>query len=254
MKLINNIVELENYLFDARKEGKKIGLVPTMGALHEGHASLVKRCSEENDITVVSVFLNPTQFNDPGDLERYPRTLDADCKLCEEMGATVVFAPSVKEMYPTPDNRHFEFPPVSTVMEGAKRPGHFNGVCQVVSRLFYIVRPECAIIRDEDGLAKSSRNSLLAPDERAIAPMIFKALNESVAYGKNHTLEETRVKVVADINAVDGLEVEYFSIVDGNTLQDVSTWEDSNYIVGCITVYCGKTPIRLIDHIKYKED
>ena len=205
MKLINNIVELENYLFDARKEGKTIGLVPTMGALHEGHASLVKRCSEENDITVVSVFLNPTQFNDPGDLERYPRTLDADCKLCEEMGATVVFAPSVKEMYPTPDNRHFEFPPVSTVMEGAKRPGHFNGVCQVVSRLFYIVRPdrayfgekdwqqiavikqlvrhlnlnikivECAIIRDEDGLAKSSRNSLLAPDERAIAPMIFKA-------------------------------------------------------------------------------
>ena len=169
-------------------------------------------------------------------------------------------------------------------MEGAKRPGHFNGVCQVVSRLFYIVRPdrayfgekdwqqiavikqlvrhlnlnikivECAIIRDEDGLAKSSRNSLLAPDERAIAPMIFKALNESVAYGKNHTLEETRAKVVADINAVDGLEVEYFSIVDGNTLQDVNTWEDSNYIVGCITVYCGKTPIRLIDHIKYKED
>ena len=144
MKLINNIVELENYLFDARKEGKTIGLVPTMGALHEGHASLVKRCSEENDITVVSVFLNPTQFNDPGDLERYPRTLDADCKLCEEMGATVVFAPSVKEMYPTPDNRHFEFPPVSTVMEGAKRPGHFNGVCQVVSRLFYIVRPDRA--------------------------------------------------------------------------------------------------------------
>ena len=284
MKLINNIVELENYLFDARKEGKTIGLVPTMGALHEGHASLVKRCSEENDITVVSVFLNPTQFNAAGALERYQRTLDADCKLCEEVGATVVFAPSVKEMYPTPDNRHFEFPPVSTVMEGAKRPGHFNGVCQVVSRLFYIVRPdrayfgekdwqqiavikqlvrhlnlnikivECAIIRDEDGLAKSSRNSLLAPDERAIAPMIFKALNESVAYGKNHTLEETRAKVVADINAVDGLEVEYFSIVDGNTLQDVSTWEDSNYIVGCITVYCGKTPIRLIDHIKYKED
>ena len=150
MKLINNIVELENYLFDARKEGKTIGLVPTMGALHEGHASLVKRCSEENDITVVSVFLNPTQFNDPGDLERYPRTLDADCKLCEEMGATVVFAPSVKEMYPTPDNRHFEFPPVSTVMEGAKRPGHFNGVCQVVSRLFYIVRPDRAYFGEKD--------------------------------------------------------------------------------------------------------
>ena len=284
MKLINNIVELENYLFDARKEGKTIGLVPTMGALHEGHASLVKRCSEENDITVVSVFLNPTQFNDPGDLERYPRTLDADCKLCEEMGATVVFAPSVKEMYPTPDNRHFEFPPVSTVMEGAKRPGHFNGVCQVVSRLFYIVRPdrayfgekdwqqiavikrlvkyigydkritivECPIVRDADGLAKSSRNALLSPDERAIAPNIYKALKQSVDYAKSHTVKETHDKVVADINAVDGLEVEYFEIVDGNTLLDVDSWDDSDYVVGCITVYCGKTPIRLIDHIKYK--
>ena len=283
MKLINNIVELENYLFDARKEGKTIGLVPTMGALHEGHASLVKRCSEENDITVVSVFLNPTQFNDPGDLERYPRTLDADCKLCEEMGATVVFAPSVKEMYPTPDNRHFEFPPVSTVMEGAKRPGHFNGVCQVVSRLFYIVRPdrayfgekdwqqiavvkalvrylglklqivECDTIREADGLAKSSRNTLLAPDERAIAPKIYSALKAGKEYGATHTLKETHDKVVDDINAVDGLEVEYFSIVDGNTLQEVESWDDSQYIAGCITVYCGKTPIRLIDHITFKE-
>ena len=284
MKLFRSIVELQNELFEVRKSGKKVGLVPTMGALHEGHASLVKRSVAENGATVVSVFLNPTQFNDKKDLERYPRTLDADCALLEACGADYVFAPSVEEMYPVEDKRQFDFPPVTTVMEGAHRPGHFNGVCQVVSRLFYIVRPdrayfgekdwqqiavikqlvrhlnlnikivECAIIRDEDGLAKSSRNSLLAPDERAIAPMIFKALNESVAYGKNHTLEETRAKVVADINAVDGLEVEYFSIVDGNTLQDVSTWEDSNYIVGCITVYCGKTPIRLIDHIKYKED
>ena len=282
MKLIKNIVELENCLFDARKEGKKIGLVPTMGALHEGHASLIKRCAAENDIAVVSVFLNPTQFNDPGDLERYPRTLDADCRLCEENGAGIVFAPSVKEMYPTPDTRHFEFPPVSTVMEGAKRPGHFNGVCQVVSRLFYIVRPdrayfgekdwqqiavikqlvkylglgvnivECAIVRDKDGLAKSSRNSLLTPEERAIAPSIYKALSESVGYAKSHTVAETHDHVVAAINAVEGLEVEYFSIVDGNTLQDVSSWDESSYVVGCITVYCGHTPIRLIDHIKYK--
>lgn len=282
MKLIKNIVELENCLFDARKEGKKIGLVPTMGALHEGHASLIRRCAAENDIAVVSVFLNPTQFNDPGDLERYPRTLDADCNLCEESGAGIVFAPSVKEMYPTPDTRHFEFPPVSTVMEGAKRPGHFNGVCQVVSRLFYIVRPdkayfgekdwqqiavikqlvkylglnvnivECAIVRDEDGLAKSSRNSLLTAAERAIAPSIYRALSASVAYAKDHTVAETHDHVVAAINAVDGLEVEYFSIVDGSTLQDVSSWDDSSYVVGCITVYCGHTPIRLIDHIKYK--
>ena len=284
MKLIKKIVELENTLFEARKSGKSIGLVPTMGALHEGHASLVKKCSDENDITVVSVFLNPTQFNDPKDLERYPRNLDADCALCEANGATIVFAPSVEEVYPTPDTRQFDFPPVTTVMEGAKRPGHFNGVCQVVSRLFYLTKPdkayfgekdwqqiavvkrlvkymganieivECPIIREEDGLAKSSRNTLLAPDERAIAPAIYKALVESTEYAKSHSLSETHDKVVADINTTKGLEVEYFSIVDGNTLQDVASWDDSKYIVGCITVYCGKTPIRLIDHIKYKEE
>ena len=283
MKLFEKIVDLQNELFEVRKEGKKIGLVPTMGALHQGHASLVKRSVKENDVTVVSVFLNPTQFNDKADLERYPRNLDADCKLLEECHADYVFAPSVKEMYPTPDNRQFNFPPVTTVMEGAKRPGHFNGVCQVVSRLFYIVRPdrayfgekdwqqiavvkrlvkyinmnveivECPIVREADGLAMSSRNSLLTPEERAIAPNIYKVLKESVEYSKKRTVEETHNKVVNDINAIDGLEVEYFEIVDGNTLLDVKDWNDSPYIVGCITVYCGQTPIRLIDHIKYKE-
>ena len=283
MKVFNKIVNLQNELFSVRKEGKKIGLVPTMGALHEGHASLVERSVKENDVTVVSVFLNPTQFNDKGDLDRYPRTLDADCKLLESVGADYVFAPSVEEMYPIPDNRQFEFPPVSTVMEGARRPGHFNGVCQVVSRLFYIVRPtnayfgekdwqqiavvkqlvkhigmdinivECDIIRDADGVAKSSRNTLLAPDERAIAPQIYKSLKTSVAYSQKHSVAETHDKVVDEINSVDGLEVEYFEIVDGNTLQTVASWDESNYVVGCITVYCGKTPIRLIDHIKYKE-
>ncbi len=282
MKVFNKIVDLQSELDQCRKEGKEIGLVPTMGALHEGHASLVKRSVKENGATVVSVFLNPTQFNDKGDLDRYPRTLDADCKLVEACGADYVFAPSVEEVYPTPDTRHFEFPPVSTVMEGAKRPGHFNGVCQVVSRLFDIVNPtrayfgekdwqqiavikqlvkfmgssvkivECPIIRDEDGLAKSSRNTLLAPDERAIAPAIFKALKASVEYAKNHSVKETHDKVVNEINAVDGLEVEYFQIVDGDSLQDVASWDESDYVVGCITVYCGKTPIRLIDHIKYK--
>ena len=282
MKVFNKIVDLQSELDQCRKEGKEIGLVPTMGALHEGHASLVKRSGKENGATVVSVFLNPTQFNDKGDLDRYPRTLDADCKLVEACGADYVFAPSVEEVYPTPDTRHFEFPPVSTVMEGAKRPGHFNGVCQVVSRLFDIVNPtrayfgekdwqqiavikqlvkfmgssvkivECPIIRDEDGLAKSSRNTLLAADERAIAPAIFKALKASVEYAKDHSVKETHDKVVNEINAVDGLEVEYFQIVDGDSLQDVASWDDSDYVVGCITVYCGKTPIRLIDHIKYK--
>ena len=270
MRVFNKIVDLQNQLFEDRKQRKEIGLVPTMGALHEGHASLVRRSVKENGITVVSVFVNPTQFNDKNDLKNYPRTLEADCQLLESCGADYVLAPSVEEMYPTPDTRQFEYPPISTVMEGAHRPGHFNGVCQVVSRLFYIVKPdraylgekdwqqiavvkamvrqlqlkvqivECDIVRDEDGLAKSSRNTLLSTDERAIAPAIYKAL------------KETHDKVVSDINSVDGLDVEYFSIVDGNTLQDIQNWEDSDYVVGCITVYCGKTPIRLIDHIKYK--
>jgi pantoate--beta-alanine ligase len=284
MKVVHTIVELQNDLFCLRKENKLIGFVPTMGALHEGHASLVRESVKENDITVVSVFLNPTQFNDKNDLANYPRTLEADCKLLEKVGADFVFAPSVEEMYPTEDKRHFEYPPVSTVMEGAHRPAHFNGVCQVVSRLFYIVRPdrayfgekdwqqiavikcmvkalgikvqvvECPIIREKDGLAMSSRNTLLAADERAIAPNIYKALKSSVVYAKNHTVEETHKKVVDEINAVDGLDVEYFSIVDGDTLQDITSWDDTKYAVGCITVFCGKTPIRLIDHIKYKEE
>ena len=293
MKVFNKIVELQNQLFEDRKKGKEIGFVPTMGALHEGHASLVCRSVRENDVTVVSVFVNPTQFNDKGDLDRYPRTLEADCALLEEtflseagksapQKSIYVLAPTVEEIYPTPDTRQFEYPPVSTVMEGAHRPGHFNGVCQVVSRLFYIVKPqrsyfgekdwqqiavvkamvyhlgikvqiiECDIVRDSDGLAKSSRNTLLSPDERAIAPNIYKALKASIPYAKEHTVQETHDKVVSDINSTPGLDVEYFSIVDGNTLQDVASWDDSPYIVGCITVYCGKTPIRLIDHIKYK--
>lgn len=284
MEVFKKIVPLQNALFEARKAGKKIGLVPTMGALHDGHASLVRRSVKDNDVTVVSVFVNPTQFNDKNDLKNYPRTLEEDCRLLEACGADYVLAPEVEEMYPTPDNRHFEYPPVSTVMEGAHRPGHFNGVCQVVSRLFYIVRPdrayfgekdwqqiavikamvrhlqlpvnivECPIVRDDDGLARSSRNTLLAPDERAIAPTIYKVLKESTEYAKKHSLKETRQMVIDEINAVKGLEVEYFAVVDGNTLQDVEEWSDSPYIVGCITVYCGKTPIRLIDHIKYKED
>ena len=282
MKVFSKIVDLQNQLFEDRKNGKEIGLVPTMGALHEGHASLVRRSVKENGITVVSVFVNPTQFNDKKDLKNYPRTLDADCQLLDACGADYVLAPSVEEMYPTPDTRQFEFPPVSTVMEGAHRPGHFNGVCQVVSRLFYIVKPnrayfgekdwqqiavvkamvkqlglkvqivECDIVRDADGLARSSRNTLLAKDERAIAPAIYKTLKESISYAKTHTVGETHDFVVNTINAVDGLEVEYFSIVDGNTLQDIAAWDDTPYVVGCITVYCGKTPIRLIDHIKYK--
>ena len=282
MKIFDNIVDLQNELFYLRKANKKIGLVPTMGALHQGHASLVKQCVADNDITIVSVFLNPTQFNDPKDLERYPRTFEEDCKILNEVGADIVFAPTPKEMYPTPDNRHFEFPPTSTVMEGAKRPGHFNGVCQVVSRLFYITKPhnayfgekdwqqicvikqlvkylnldiniiECPIIREESGLAMSSRNALLTSEERAIAANIYRILKESVAKKDRLSVDELQQEVINSINAIDQLEVEYFEIVDGNTLETVHSWNDSPYIVGCITVYCGATPIRLIDHIKYK--
>ena len=283
MKVFRKIVELQNELFYARKEGKKIGLVPTMGALHEGHASLIRLSVKDNEVTVVSVFLNPTQFNDKGDLERYPRTLEADCQLAESCGADYLFAPSVEEVYPTPDTRHFDFPPVSTVMEGARRPGHFNGVCQVVSRLFYIVKPnkayfgekdwqqiavikqlvkfinssvqivECPIIREADGLAMSSRNSLLTSEERAIAPAIFQALKDSVDFSMSHTVKDTHDSVVDQINATEGLDVEYFEIVDGDSLQAVDNWEAHAGVVGCVTVYCGKTPIRLIDHIRYRE-
>ena len=283
MKVFHKIVELQNELFAARKGGKEIGLVPTMGALHAGHASLVKRSVKENNVTVVSVFVNPTQFNDKNDLKNYPRDLEADCNLLESAGADYVFAPAVDEVYPVADNRQFSFPPVDTVMEGAHRPGHFNGVCQVVSRLFYIVRPtrayfgekdfqqiavikamvknlgigvqivDCSIVREEDGLALSSRNQLLSPEERKIAVNISKTLKKSLTFAANNSVEATQKFVVETINAIDGLEVQYYQIVDGNSLQPVENWDDSSYIVGCITVFCGKTPIRLIDNIKYKE-
>jgi len=282
MVTIKTICDLQNFLFDKRKEGCSVGLVPTMGALHAGHGSLIKRASAENGVTVVSVFLNPTQFNDKEDLDRYPRTLEADCQLAEQMGADVVFAPSVSEVYPEPDSRQFSFPPVTEVMEGAHRPGHFNGVCQVVSRLFYITRPdrayfgekdfqqiavvkrlvaylampiqivECDIVREPDGLAMSSRNTLLKPEERAIAPLIYKTLTEAVAFSNDHSVEETRQFAINKLNAVDGLSVEYFSIVDADSLLDINSWDDAPHVAGCITVYCGSTPIRLIDHIRFK--
>ena len=281
MKVFSKIADLQNELFYLRKQGKSVGLVPTMGALHEGHASLVRKSVADDDITVVSVFVNPTQFNDKADLERYPRSIEADCSLLESCGADYCFAPSVEEIYPTPDTRQFEFPPITTVMEGANRPGHFNGVCQVVSRLFYIVRPnrayfgekdwqqiavvkrlvrhiglnvqivECPIVREKDGLAMSSRNSLLTPSERAIAPYIYKALRESLKYAESHSVAESHDWVVSQINACQGLDVEYYSIVDGETLLEVADWNHAN-VVGCVTVYCGSTPIRLIDHIRYK--
>lgn len=283
MEIVHTIKELKTKLQVQREKGKTIGLVPTMGALHAGHASLVKRSVNENDVTVVSVFVNPTQFNDKKDLEKYPRTLDADCELLERIGANIVFAPSVSEVYPEPDTRVFSYPPTDEVMEGRFRPGHFNGVCQIVSKLFMIVEPNkayfgekdfqqiavikamvadqkypleicpCPIVRETDGLALSSRNTLLSEAERKIALNISKTLFESLEYAKTHTLTETKYWVINTINAIKGLEVQYYEIVDGKSLSSLNDWRDSDYIVGCITVFCGSIPVRLIDNIKYKE-
>lgn len=280
MKLIQTVKELKAQLDVLRKEGKQIGLVPTMGALHEGHASLVRRAVAENDVVVVSDFVNPTQFNDQNDLIKYPRTLEADCALLEKEGAHIVFAPSVEEVYPEPDTRQFSYAPLDTVMEGKYRPGHFNGVCQIVSKLFMMVEPHlayfgekdfqqlaiiremvkqmqfplqivgCPIVRESDGLALSSRNARLSVEERQQALNISKTLFASVDFSKTHTVAETQAFVEESIAEADGLELEYFEMVDGLTLQKVNNWEDTDYIVGCITVYCGE--VRLIDNIKYK--
>ena len=280
MKLISTIKDLKSLLDECRAAGKTVGLVPTMGALHQGHASLVERAVKENDVAVVSVFVNPTQFNDKNDLKNYPRTLEADCALLENIGADIAFAPSVEEMYPTEDTRQFSFAPIDTVMEGACRPGHFNGVAQIVSKLFYAVEPDkayfgekdfqqlaiiremvrqldlkleivgCPIVREADGLAMSSRNTLLTADERQRALTISRTLFASLDYTAGNSLAATKAFVEEKINSTPGLELEYYQIVDGNTLQEINEWSDSDYIVGCIALFCGK--IRLIDNIKYK--
>ena len=280
MKVIDTINELKSMLGECRAAGKSIGLVPTMGALHAGHASLVERAVKENDVVVVSVFVNPTQFNDKNDLKNYPRTLEADCALLEKVGAAIAFAPSVEEMYPEEDTRQFSFEPLDTVMEGACRPGHFNGVAQIVSKLFYAVEPDkayfgekdfqqlaiiramvkqlglgleivgCPIVREEDGLAMSSRNTLLSEDERERALTISSTLFASVDFAKVNTLEATREFVEDMINDTPGLDLEYYRIVDGNTLQEIEEWSDSDYVVGCIALFCGN--VRLIDNIRYK--
>lgn len=279
MKIVSSIKDLKNFLALEREKGKKIGLVPTMGALHAGHISLVKRCVAENDICVVSDFVNPTQFNDKHDLETYPRTLEADCALLEPVGCDYVFAPSVAEMYPEPDTRVFDLGPVAAVMEGPRRPGHFNGVAQVVSKLFYIVEPDnayfgekdfqqiaviremvrqlnlpvhivdCPIQREADGLALSSRNTRLTPEQRQKAPLIARTLKESTTFVPAKSVQEVIDFVVNTINQVPEMKVEYFEIVDGHTMQSIKNWSDTTYPVGCITVYCGE--VRLIDNIKY---
>lgn len=276
---------METFVANAHKKGQSIGFVPTMGALHAGHISLVERAVAENDVTVVSVFVNPTQFNNPDDFATYPRDEESDFKLLAQAGISVAFAPQADEIYPGGvENRHkktFNLGFASSVMEGKYRPGHFQGVAEVVSRLFGIVRPTrayfgekdfqqiavirnmveteginveivpCPIKRGDDGLALSSRNTLLTPAQRNVAPEIHRALARSVEYAKEHSVKATHDTVVEHINAVPDMQVEYFEIVDGRTLLPVEEWSESPWVVGCITVYCGK--VRLIDNICYKK-
>ena len=281
MRVVKTISELKSLISGYKQENKTVGLVPTMGALHAGHKSLVDRARKENDIVVVSVFVNPTQFNNKQDLATYPRTEERDCALLEAAGCDVVFMPAVEEVYPEPDNRQFDLGAVAEVMEGAHRPGHFNGVAQIVSKLFGFVEPDrayfgekdfqqiavilkmvqlegfklqivaCPIKREDDGLALSSRNVRPTAEQRQLAPNIYRVLKESCNFAKSHTVAETEKFVVDSLNALPQMEVEYYSIVDALTMQPVSDWADADSITGCITVYCGE--VRLIDNIAYKK-
>jgi pantoate--beta-alanine ligase len=284
MQIITTKQELQATIQACKNVGKTIGLVPTMGALHEGHASLVRRAVSENDVCVVSVFVNPTQFNNKEDLAKYPRNIERDAELLSTIGAHYVFAPTPEEMY-TADEMNttfaFDFAGLDQVMEGKMRPGHFNGVVQVVSRLFYLVQPDkayfgekdfqqlaiihhmverssmagtfgnlqiigCPIVREKSGLALSSRNERLSPEEKETALAISKTLFESLKWAKFASVAEVQQRVIDTINAVEGLEVEYYEIVDQTTLLPTNTFD---HAIGCVTVYCG--PVRLIDNIKY---
>ncbi len=282
MEIIRTVKRLEEALGNARSEGLSIGLVPTMGALHAGHKSLVDCARAQNDVVVVSVFVNPTQFNNAADLATYPRTEAADEALLDASGVDYMFLPSVEEVYPQPDTRVFNLGPVAEVMEGPMRPGHFNGVCQIVSKLFGMVKPhrayfgekdfqqiavirrrvelegfdveivDCPIVREADGLALSSRNVRLTPEGRQVAPGIHRVLAESVRLKENGMNPgEVEDEVVRQINSLPGLTTEYFSIVDAITMQPLAAWESAGAAgaVGCVTVYCGD--VRLIDNIRY---
>ncbi len=278
MKTFQTVSELQLELAKYSKE--EIGFVPTMGALHAGHRSLVERARKENKVVVVSVFVNPTQFNDKNDLKHYPRTPEADEAMLREVGVDYVLMPTVEEIYPEPDTRQFDFGQIDKVMEGATRPGHFNGVAQVVSRLFDIVKPArayfgekdfqqiavikamirqlgieieilpCPIVRGEDGLALSSRNQLLTPDHRAAAPHIYASLKKAVEMSREMEPEALKAWVVKEVESNPLLKVIYYQSVDGDSLQEVASWEESAHVQGCIAVQAGE--IRLIDNIRIR--
>ena len=278
MLVLRTKKEISDLVSRLKSEGKSIGFVPTMGALHKGHLSLVKESNTNNDITVVSIFVNPTQFNNPSDLTNYPRLEKEDLDLLEKENCDIVFIPEEKEIYPEQDTRIFNFGILDTIMEGKNRPGHFNGVGQVVSKLFEIVNPhnsyfgkkdfqqiavirelvrqlkydinivECKIIREEDGLAFSSRNLRLNEEQRKNAPIIYSTLKEAQQNTDNLSVAELKSKVINTLNNNKELNVEYFEIVDKNTLESVTNWDNKGKLIGCITVEVGK--IRLIDNIE----
>ena len=277
MKVYSDPLSIQQTLSEARAQGLKIGFVPTMGALHQGHLSLVEQAGQECGVVVASIFVNPTQFNDPNDLVNYPRTLEADLKMLETQGCDIVFVPTVETMYPEPDNRIFAFGELETVMEGKFRPGHFNGVAQVVSKLFDLVNPDkaffgqkdfqqlaiikamvkqlnlpveivpCAIVREPDGLAMSSRNKLLLPEYRKCAPQIFRMLSEAKNLAKSHSVAEVKNFVCQEIEQTNLLKLEYFEFVDELSLKAIQSWDESGIKVGCIAVFAGK--VRLIDNL-----
>ena len=278
MKTVYTVNELKQELASVDMSG--VGFVPTMGALHAGHRSLVEKARKECETVVVSVFVNPTQFNDKNDLKHYPRTPEADEALLEAAGADIVFMPTVEEIYPEPDTRIFDFGQIDKVMEGATRPGHFNGVAQVVSRLFDMVNPakayfgekdfqqiavikamvkqlgltveivECPIIRDEDGLALSSRNTLLTADHRDAAPHIYATIKQCAEKMQAMTPAELSAWVTAEVESNPLLKVIYFQAVDALSMQQISAWSESERVQGCIAVQAGD--IRLIDNVRIK--
>ena len=278
MQTTYTIKSLQQEINKLKSEGKTIGFVPTMGALHQGHLSLVECSQKQCDITVVSIFVNPTQFNNKSDLEKYPITIDQDLEMLLNKKVDMVFMPNEKEMYPEKDTRKFNFGKLETVMEGKFRAGHFNGVAQIVSKLFYAVKPDkaffglkdfqqiaiiknmvnqleipveiisCPIIRERNGLAMSSRNQRLSEEEKQDATILYKTLKNISENYKEFSPVELQKFSIEQIEKYSNLKVEYLEIVDDNSLESIPEWNQSKHITSCVAAFCGD--VRLIDNFK----
>lgn len=281
MKLITTIPAALEHARSLTEKQLTTGFVPTMGALHEGHLSLVRKARTENDRIAVSIFVNPIQFNNPADLEKYPRNLNADLRLLDPLlrDDDYVFAPSEQEMYPEANQQVYDFGSLATVMEGRFRPGHFNGVGVVVNKLLRIVHPDrayfgekdfqqlaiirrlveieklnvdiiaCPIIREKDGLAMSSRNQRLTPEHRRIAPLIHRTLLEAIEKSKSYGVDEVRRFICQTLEYTGLLVPEYVEFADETTLSPINGWSDSPRIRCFIAVHAGD--VRLIDTIPF---